>query len=224
LICAAFGISAAILPAAGRAADWSGEAGLVSDYRYRGVSLSDGKPTLQASLDVELKSGPYAELWLSSIKDEGSGRIEADTTAGYLLELSSTVSLDLSATYYAYPAESGSNALEISAALEGNRGPLTGRLGASFAPPQTGTRDADGRERANLYLFAGANYKIAGTPLSIRAQLGRERGPWDMLEQGSKWDYTMGMEADLERAAISLDVVGSNAGSEGIVGGIALRF
>ena len=45
------------------AQDWSAEVGLVSDYRYRGHSLSNSTPALQASLAGEHDSGLYAELW-----------------------------------------------------------------------------------------------------------------------------------------------------------------
>lgn len=212
------------LPATAKAADWSAELGLVSDYRYRGVSLSGEKPALQGSADIEWASGFYGELWASTIRNDGAGRIELDGTAGYALDLTEALSLDLSATYYLYPGHSASNALELSAAIEGTRGPLTGGLGASIAPPQKGTLDEDGERRANVYAFANVTYAIAGTPLSVRAGLGREEGPWDMRPQGSKWDYAFGLEAELKNANISLDLIGSNAGSDGLVGAVALRF
>src|SRR4051812_15593973 len=86
-----------------QAADLSGEATLVSDYRYRGISLSDGKPALQGSLDLEPEAGPYAGLWASSIRDEGKTSAELALTAGDEVDLGGTFSLDLSATFYAYP-------------------------------------------------------------------------------------------------------------------------
>ena len=218
------GLTAIALPGVARAADWSGELGLVSDYRYRGVSLSGEKPAVQATADVELKSGLYGELWVSTIKGDGAGKIELDGTAGYALDLVDGVSLDVSATYYVYPGHAASNALEFTSLVEGTRGPLTASIGASVAPPQRGTRDDDDRGRRNIYLFGAASYAVNGTPLNIRAQVGCERGPWDMREHGSKWDYAVGLEAGFRRARVSLDLVGSNAGSDGLVASAALRF
>ena len=68
------------------AIDISGEAGLVSDYRYRGVSLSRGHPALQAELTLEHESGLYADLWGSTLghRDEA----EIDFTGGLAKDLS----------------------------------------------------------------------------------------------------------------------------------------
>jgi len=221
---AALGLSAAALPAAANAADWSSDLSLVSDYRYRGVSLSGEKPALQGTADVELKSGAYGELWVSTIKDDGAGKLELDGSAGYAFDLADGISLDVSATYYLYPGHVSSNAHEFTVVVEGTHGPFTASLGASVAPPQRGTRDDDDRRRTNLYLFGVAGYAVKNTPLTLRAQIGREQGPWDMRERGSKWDYALGLQAGFERAKVSLDLVGSNAGSDGLVASAALRF
>ena len=92
--------------------------GAVSDYRYRGLSLSDGKPALQGSLALEHESGAYAELWASSLSSGGSAPAELDATAGYAFSLTDDVSLDVSATYYAYPGTADANAIELTGMLE----------------------------------------------------------------------------------------------------------
>jgi len=52
----------------------SGSVGVLSDYRYRGYSLSDGDPALQASVAYDAANGAYAGLFGSSVRDEdGSG-------------------------------------------------------------------------------------------------------------------------------------------------------
>ena len=217
-------LSLAAVPAGAQGADWSGELSLVSDYRYRGVSLSGEKPALQAAAAVECKAGFHGELWVSTIKNDGAGKLELDASAGYAVDLAEDISLDLSATYYLYPAHGASNALEGTALLERTRGPLTASLGASVAPPQKGTRDDEDRRRTNLYVFAGLGYDVPDTPLRVRAQIGRERGPWDMRDRGSKWDYALGLDAEFKRARVSLDLVGSNAAPAGLVGALALPF
>ena len=206
------------------AADWSAEVGAVSDYRYRGLSLSNGKPAVQGSLSVEHESGAYAQLWASSLAGSSESRAEVDATAGYAFGLTETLSLDVSATYYAYPGAAGANALELTAILEADRGPLTASLGVSVAPPQRGTRDELGARKANLYAFAGMSYELTSLPITLRTALGYERGPWDMAERAGKWDWSLGAEADLDQARIGLDIVGSDAGDESLVGTFILVF
>lgn len=210
----------AAAPAA--AADWSAEIGATSDYRYRGVSLSGSKPALQGGLAYELDSGVYGELWSSTLGS--AGNVEVDVTAGISRDLADGLSIDVSTTYYAYPGTNGANAVEASASIEATRGPLSLSLGASVAPPQAGTRDDSGVKRPNLYLFAGASYAVLGLPVTARASIGRERGAWDMVEGGSKWDWAIGLETDLTRVRASLGYAGSNASGDGLVAGLSLAF
>lgn len=60
----------ALCCAAGAHAQWSGSVTLMSDNRFRGVSLSDGQPDVRAGLGIDLAGGWYAgtsvtraELW-----------------------------------------------------------------------------------------------------------------------------------------------------------------
>lgn len=206
------------------AQDWSAEIGLVSDYRYRGLSLSDRKPALQASIGIEHDSGAYAELWGSSLGDEDASRAEVDATIGYAIDLSETLSADISATYYAYPGAAEGNALEITGTIEAIRGPVTASVGLSLAPPQDGTRDELGVKRLNAYAFGAVEYALPSTPLSLRAAIGRERGPWDMASQSDKWDWSVGAGAELRNVRVGLDLIGSNAGDETVAGSVALTF
>ena len=206
------------------AADLSGEIGLVSDYRYRGLSLSGGRPALQASLSVEHGSGAYAEVWGSSLEPDGWSSAEIDGTVGYGFDLTETLSADISATYYTYPGDTDSNAIELGGSLEAAHGPLTASLGISVAPPQSGTRDDLGRRRANVYAFSGASYRLSRLPVSLRAGLGYEQGPWDMAQNGGKWDWSIGAEIELEGARMALDAIGSDTGEATLVGALALRF
>jgi uncharacterized protein (TIGR02001 family) len=62
-------------------------AGLVTDYRYRGISQSRLKPALQGGVDFAHKSGFYLGAWASTIKwikDAGGGAsVEVDLYGGY---------------------------------------------------------------------------------------------------------------------------------------------
>jgi uncharacterized protein (TIGR02001 family) len=214
--------SLAATPAA--AADWSAEVGLVSDYRYRGLSLSNRKPAVQGSLSLEHESGAYAELWASSLTESGASKAEIDATAGYAFSLTEALSFDVSATYYAYPGAADANALDLTGTLEAGGGPFTASFGLSVAPPQRGTRDDLGDRKTNVYAFAGASYQLPSVPLTLRTTVGYERGPWDMAEGAGKWDWSLGGEADFKRFRVGIDFVGSDAGDEKVIGALILAF
>ena len=59
----------------------------VSDYRYRGLSLSNKKPALQAEFSVSHDSGVYTRFWGSTIADNGGADIETQVNVGYYAEL-----------------------------------------------------------------------------------------------------------------------------------------
>lgn len=82
----------------------TGDATLVSDYVFRGISQSDENIALQAGLDVSHISGMHASLWASSVdfNDNDEASIEVDAIAGYAGEFHS-FSYDIGGIYYAYP-------------------------------------------------------------------------------------------------------------------------
>ncbi|MFN4901297.1 MAG: TorF family putative porin [Betaproteobacteria bacterium] len=83
----------------------SGNFGVTSDYRFRGISQSDKKPAIQGGIDFAHKSGLYLGNWNSSVSDfaapRGSG-IEMDFYGGYKTEVLG-IGLDLGTIYYYYP-------------------------------------------------------------------------------------------------------------------------
>lgn len=183
---------------------------MVSDYRFRGVSLSDDHPAVQASLTVEHDSGLYANLWGSTL-GHGSDT-EIDLTAGYETEFSKLVSVDLFATYYAYPSDGNANYVEATAVAKATRGPASASLGVSYVPRQHATRE-DGRSHDNAYVFGSAEYAMRKAPVTLKAGLGYERGWFDEVEHAGKWDWSLGAEASFAPARAGLFYVGSNADS-----------
>lgn len=200
------------------AIDVSGEIGLVSDYRYRGFSLSGGKPAAQASITIEHDSGAYASVWTSTIDgDDGAGNVELDLIGGYAFEIANKLSLDLSATYYVYPSEPDSNYLEGTAVLERESGPTTLKAGFSFVPKQHGTLDEQGDKNRNSYFFAGASYALTKLPLTLSGEIGHERGFFDEVEGGGKWDWALAASLELEPFRLGLSYGGTDAGSDTLV-------
>ena len=87
-------VAAACGPAIATAADsphsLSGNMGIYSQYVFRGVSQTDGKPALQGGFDYSHSSGLYAGTWMSNVswlRDagayQGGASLEMDFYGGY---------------------------------------------------------------------------------------------------------------------------------------------
>ena len=89
-------------------------AGVVSDYRYRGLSQSRLEPALQGGIDYADKSGFYVGAWASTIKwikdAGGDASIELDLYGGYKGTVGN-MAYDVGFLRYEYP----SNKLAVSA-------------------------------------------------------------------------------------------------------------
>jgi len=91
--------------------DWSftANAGLFSDYRFRGVSQTNRHPAFQGGFDFSHKLGFYVGNWNSNV-DSGlynGGNLEMDFYGGYKGTVNE-FSYDAGVLYYYYPG-SGSN-------------------------------------------------------------------------------------------------------------------
>lgn len=103
---------ASAVPAAasaqGRSGDWSlsGNMSLVSDYRFRGVSQTYKLPAVQGGLDLGHSAGFYVGAWGSNVSGNqyfnGAG-LELDLYAGYKIEITRVLGVDLGFIYYAFP-------------------------------------------------------------------------------------------------------------------------
>ncbi len=91
----------------------SGSLTLLSDYRFRGVSLSDGRPAAQLAVALDRADGWYAGAFVSSVRLEQRARPGAQmlSYAGFVQRLHSNLSWEVGAQYtrftghehYAYP-------------------------------------------------------------------------------------------------------------------------
>lgn len=98
---------AAAAPAAAPASPhtFTGNVGLYSDYRFRGISQTFKQPAIQGGFDYSHASGWYAGNWNSSINTGAGfpgGSIEMDFYGGWKKTWGDW-GLDLGAIYYYYP-------------------------------------------------------------------------------------------------------------------------
>ncbi|HYD81430.1 MAG TPA: TorF family putative porin [Paucimonas sp.] len=95
-------------PANAPAPAWThaGNVSLVSDYLFRGVSQTQGKPTVQATIDFTHASGAYLGIFGSGVShaayNNGNGA-EIDLYGGYRHSLSADANVDVGVVTYWYP-------------------------------------------------------------------------------------------------------------------------
>ena len=83
----------------------TGNAGVFSDYRFRGISQTRLAPAFQGGFDFAHKSGLYFGNWNSNVSSEqfydGAG-LEMDFYGGFKSEVAG-IGIDIGAIYYYYP-------------------------------------------------------------------------------------------------------------------------
>ena len=184
----------------------SANAAVVSDYRFRGVSLSDRNPAIQGGIDVSMDNGLFAGSWASSVADTGGSNVELDLYAGYA---GSVAGLDYSLTAlgYFYPGGSGVNYYEVSAGLEKGVGLATLGLEVAFVP------DQENYPGDNVYVSGTAEMAIPETPFSAKAGVGRETS--DFIK---KWDWEAGISYSSGNFSTALSYVDTDYGGIGEAG------
>lgn len=94
------------------ASQWVGNAGVVSDYLFRGLSQSNRKPAMQAGAEFDHAGGWYVGGWGSNVSwlSDGSttaapvsSSVELDFYGGWRGSLGGDWSVDLGAYRYQYP-------------------------------------------------------------------------------------------------------------------------
>ncbi|HEV7290428.1 TorF family putative porin [Sphingomonas sp.] len=141
------------------ARDVSAEVAIVTDYRFRGLSLSDHMPVIQGGVDVE-QDGWQAQLWGSTRADGDAEGREIDL---YLGRAGSVGALNYEAGARAYFVKSAPAYFEVTAQFSRPLGPVQIAAELSYAPAQAGLGD-------NLYGAATLSVSpLAGLMLSGRA-------------------------------------------------------
>lgn len=115
----------ALFCAGAASAQVSGSFALLSDYRYRGVSLSDGDPAAQLALNWDGPGGVYAGTLASGVRLAGDAGMRAQLQLlpylGYARRLRPGLSWDVGADYAAFTGDRGYDYAEAYAGLAGER-------------------------------------------------------------------------------------------------------
>jgi uncharacterized protein (TIGR02001 family) len=147
--------------------------GVVTDYRYRGISQSGLKPAAQGGIDFSHASGAYVGAWASTIKwvkdAGGKSDIELDIYGGYKGN-AGPVAYDVGVLTYVYPSNGlavSANTTEIYGA--GTIGPAT----LKYSHALTNTFGFAGSKNSG-YLDLSATFDM-GNGFTLVPHVGRQR-------------------------------------------------
>ncbi len=188
--------------------------GVVTDYRYRGISQSARKPALQGGVDYAHKNGFYVGAWGSTIrwiKDSSfppfsaKGPFELDLYGGYKGSINDKFSYDVGALQYWYVGNSYKNISGVNANTFELYGAVTaGPATLKYSHALTnlfGTPDSKG----SGYLDLSATFDL-GNGFSIVPHIGAQK----IKNFTTYTDYSLTANKDFDGLVLSVGVVGTN--------------
>ncbi len=194
---------------------------LVTNYLYRGISQTGGKPAIQGGFDYAHSSGFYAGVWgsnISWISDEGlakSASVELDTYFGFKNSFATDYSYDVGFLRYNYPgtytitpgyAKADTNEVYGLIGYKWLTAKYSYSLGDTF-----GTADAKGTD----YIDISANYPIPDTTYTLGAHYGKQDYKGKYAGTGisalSYDDYKLSVTKDISGYALGLTYSKTNA-------------
>jgi uncharacterized protein (TIGR02001 family) len=202
----------------------TGNVGLFSSYRFRGIDQTFGKPALQGGLDYSHSSGLYLGNWNSNVNQGAGfpgGNLEMDFYGGWKKTWGDW-GLDLGAIYYYYPGTNAGPTIAFSPANNNPPFPVaTGKVsntelyvGGSwkwlsakyyhatseyFSAPNT---------KGTHYLDLGANFDL-GNGWGVNGHIGRLR--MKNMINGSYTDYKLGVTKDWSGFIWGASFIATNA-------------
>lgn len=159
----------------------SAEVAIFTDYRFRGLSLSDHMPVIQGGVDV-VQDGWQAQLWASTRADGDAEGREMDL---YLGRSGSVGALRYEAGARVYFVKGTTAYLEVTAQFARPLGPVQIAAELSYAPAQTGLGD-------NLYGAATVSVSPRAE-LTLSGRAGIEDSP--IYGSKSDWEIRAAFEA-----------------------------
>ena len=224
-------LSAVAVPSITLAADSSVafNAGVVTDYRYRGISQSRLQPALQGGVDFTAGAF-YLGAWGSTIKwikdANGDANAEFDIYGGYKGEITKGVGYDIGLLTYQYPSNGltpSANTLEVYGAI--TTGPVTAKYSRSTTN-LFGTANSKG----SGYLDISATFDVGG--FAVTPHIGRQTVKNNSAS--SYTDYSLAISKEVSGITWSATLVdtnisviggaGKDMGKSGIVLGAKMAF
>jgi uncharacterized protein (TIGR02001 family) len=188
--------------------------GVISDYRYRGISQTRLHPAIQGGVDwTDANSGLYAGAWLSSITwagdAGGGGHVETDLYGGKRGELGGGYTYDVGVLGYIYP---GNGLGGVDGFVNGNTGEIYAQVGKGpyYLKYSNALTNLFGfvDSRYSSYLDAGANLD-AGNGYTVILHAGRQHVQHSV--NASYTDFKVGVSRAWGPVTGTLAFVATNA-------------
>ncbi len=200
------GVLLGALVAANARAELSGTASILSDYRYRGISLSDGHPAAQLGLAYDDPTGAYAGLFASSVQFAISPHreLQAVPYVGYARRFASGVSAEVGAQYAAFSGPGDYDYAEVYVGIAAEA--LSARL--YYAPRYFG------REPGSFYAeLNGAQPLNDRVRLLAHVGLLVNRGDYPLYGPSERrlLDARLGFALDVDAFTLQASWVGANS-------------
>jgi uncharacterized protein (TIGR02001 family) len=189
-----------------------------SDYRYNGVSYSDGDPAPQASLHWIGPQGWYAGVWTSGVdfNDPGDTSIEGDVYAGRNFDCGRTrLGGEVLYTFFPDRTFRGPTYDFLQLKVRASRSFETFTLGALAAwTPEASNRSGTAwRIALDASVSLNAALKASATAGRRWIEIGQDRSFWDA-----------GVTSSWKKLSLDLRYVDTNTGAGTIVATLTLRF
>lgn len=181
----------------------SGNVGLFSDYRFRGVSQTDYNPAFQGGFDFAHKSGFYLGNWNSNVSSVlyNGASLEMDFYGGYKTTIGG-FGLDVGTLYYYYPGTGayipGFDAKNWEVYVGGSYGPVSLKYFYSFTD-FFGLSAPGVDTKGSQYLDLSGAYDL-GNGFGINGHVGWQKiknGTQVGLSKDSYYDYKVGVTYDI---------------------------
>lgn len=209
-LCTALLGLATIAPMA-QAGSWNASIDFVSDYRFRGISQTQGDPALQIGGQYAFDNGLYLGTWASNVDfaDGDGANTEVDLFVGFGANLTEDFAVDAQVLRYVYPSTAAGvdyDYTEVIASLSW-KGMITGTIGYSndvFASDETG-----------IYYQLGTSHTVFDD-YTIAGSLGYY--DLDDVYGGGYTDYSVGVTRAIGPLNVGLAWVTTNRNLDEVFG------
>jgi uncharacterized protein (TIGR02001 family) len=210
VLCGLSSLSGLALAADAPASSLSGNIGVSTDYVFRGITQTVGKPEISGGFDYTHPSGLYAGTWLSnqswveegSYKDKSS--LEIDLYGGYRGSLPADFGYDVGVIKYYYPGNTigvTPDTVEGYVALSWKTLSLkySNTLSKYFVgwSPDAGTTDSRGSD----YLELNGTYDL-GSGWGVLGHVGHQKVK--NVSEADYTDYKVGVTKDIGYGTVTL--------------------
>lgn len=198
-------------------------AGVVTDYRFRGITQTNYKPAVQGGIDFAHKNGLYLGVWGSTVSwvkefnGASKGDLEIDLYGGYKGEIMKGLGFDVGLITYQYPGNDSGAAGTPGAGAYSNAsttefyGALTYAMFTFKYSQSIGDFLGNLNSGGSRYWDLSANFDL-GNGFTLTPHIGRQTIPNIVGNVGDYTDYAITLSKDFGNGVtVTGAVVGTDA-------------